>query len=251
MAWRDRSEGLERLLLTAAVFTAAVLIFTLYTRDARWRVCSTAEPDARIDACTNIIESGYEPAGSLSRAFSNRGAGYRRKGDLVQAMDDYDQAVRLSRANSRALHNRAVLYGEQKDYDRALTDLDRAIQIDPLYANAWNARCWTRILMGQAQQAVGDCTESLRLRPDDAVTLASRALAYLKLNRADRAITGYDAALKLAPKNASVLFGRGLAKHMKGEASAATDIAAAQAINAGIATQFEIYGVPSTASEPP
>ena len=32
-----------------------------------------------IRACTAIIESGYEPADGLSRAFSNRGAAFRRQ----------------------------------------------------------------------------------------------------------------------------------------------------------------------------
>ena len=248
MAWRDRSEGFERLLIVTAVFVAATLIFTLYTRDARWRTCSTAGPDARIETCTKIIESGYEPAGGLSRAYSNRGAALHRKGDAAHAMEDYDEALRLSPANSRALHNRGIVYGEQKQYDRAIEDFDRAIKLDPVYANAWNARCWTRILMDQLPEAVDDCTESLRLRAEDGVTLGSRALAYLKLKQADEAIADYTAALKTAPKNAASLFGRGLAKQIKGDASATADIAAAQALNTGVAKQFEQYGVSAAAS---
>lgn len=235
----------------AAVVTAAVVvILVLSKRDARWEVCSTAAPDIRIRACTAIIESGYEPSGGLSRAFSNRGAAFRRQGDLTHAMDDYDQAVRLSDTNSRAFHNRAVLYGEQRRYDLALADLDKAIALDPSYANAWNARCWTKVLVGDLTEAVGDCTESLKLHAADAVTLASRALAYLKQKRPDQAIADYDAALKIAPHSASSLFGRGVAKRMKGDASGDGDIAAAEAINGGIAGQFESYGVlPDTASE--
>lgn len=243
MFWRDRSEGVERILLGAAILVGVALLLLLSKRDARWEVCSTAAPDSRIAACTAIIESGYEPAGSLSRAFSNRGAAFRSKGDFALAMDDYDQAVRLSDSNSRALHNRAVLYGQQRQYDLALADLDRAVALDPSYANAWNARCWTRVLMGDLGEAVGDCTQSLKLHAADAVTLASRALAYLKLKQPDQAIADYNAALKLTPQSASSLFGRGVAKRMKGDASAANDIAAAQAINAGIAAQFEDYGV--------
>lgn len=76
------------------------------------------------------------------------------------------------------------------------------------------------------------------------MTLGSRALAYLKLKQPDQAIADYDAALKLTPQSASSLFGRGVAKRMKGDVSAAGYIAAAQAINAGVAEQFEKYGVP-------
>ena len=120
---RNRSEGMKRILLGAAFVVGVVMMLVLSKRTARWEVCSTAAPDTRITACTAIIESGYEPADGLSRAFSNRGAAFRRQGDLVHAMDDYDQAVHLSGTNSRALHNRAVLYGEQQRYDLALADL--------------------------------------------------------------------------------------------------------------------------------
>ncbi len=234
-----------RVFLGIGIAAGVALLLVLVKRDARWEICSAAASDTRIRACTAIIESGYEPADGLSRAFSNRGAAFRRQGDLGRALDDYDQAVRLSDTNSRAFHNRAVLYGEQRRYDLALADLDRAITLDPAYANAWNARCWTKVLTGDLAEALGDCTESLKLHAADAVTLASRALAYLKLNQPDQAIADYDAALKIAPRSAASLFGRGIAKRMKGDASAAGDIAAAKALNAGIAEQFEGYGVPS------
>lgn len=243
MIWRGRLKGRDRILLAVGAIASIALIVVLSKRDARWEVCSTAAPDVRIRACTAIIDSGYEPAAGLSRAFSNRGAAYRRQGDFVHAMDDYDQAVHLSDTNSRALHNRAVLYGEQRQYDRALADLNRAITLDPDYANAWNARCWTKVLTGDLGEAIGDCTQSLKLHAADAVTLASRGLAYLKLKQPDQAIADYDAALKLTPQSAASLFGRGVAKRMKGDDSAAGDIAAAQAINAGVAAQFEQYGL--------
>ncbi len=243
MKWRDLPEGFRRAILVAGATVSVVLMLALSKRDARWEVCSTAAPDVRIRACTAIIDSGYERADGLSRAFSNRGAAFRRQGDLARAMDDYDQAVRLSDTNSRAFHNRAVLHGEEQQYDLALADLDKAIALDPSYANAWNARCWTKVLTGDLTDAVADCTESLKLHAADAVTLSSRALAYLKLRQLDQAIADYDAVLKLSPQNATSLFGRGVAKRMKGDASARGDLTAAQAINAGIAEQFEKYGV--------
>ena len=245
MSLQRRTEVLRRSLLAIAIAVCVAFVLTAAKRDARWQLCSTAAPDVRIRACTAIITSGYEPADGLSRAFSNRGAAYRRQGAPIQAMEDYDQAVRLSGTNSRAFHNRGVLYGEQKRYDLALADLDKAIVLDPEYANAWNARCWTKVLMGDLAEAVGDCTTSLTLHAVDAVTLASRALAYLRLKQTDQAIADYDAALKLTPQSAVSLFGRGVAKRMKGDASAAADMAAAKAIDAGIAEQFEEYGVSS------
>jgi tetratricopeptide (TPR) repeat protein len=82
------------------------------------------------------------------------------------------------------------------------------------------------------------------MRPNDPYTLDSRALTYLKLGNLDAAIADYDAVLSAKPKLDSSLYGRGLAKRKKGDADGAErDIAAAKAINAGIADIFAPYGV--------
>lgn len=248
--WRDRSELFERTLLAVSLLVGATLLFMLYQRDTNWARCAGASPDTRIRACTAVINSGFEFAASLSRAYSNRGAAYRRKGDRDHALADYDEAVRLNPNNSRALHNRGVIYGEQELYELALEDFDTAIKIEPSYANAWNARCWTKVIMGRERDAVNDCTESLHLHAADPVTLRSRALAFLKLGEPSRAIADYDASLNFDPKNASALFGRGVAKQMQRVGSGTSDMTAAANINASVVHEFEKYGVSAGSGAP-
>ena len=101
----------------------------------------------------------------------------------------------------------------------------------------------TRALAGQLDGALADCNESLRLRPNSANVLDSRALVYLKSSRFDSAIADYDEALRLDANQARSLYGRGLAKQKKGDAAgAAADIAAAKAIRADIAAEFDSFG---------
>jgi tetratricopeptide (TPR) repeat protein len=74
--------------------------------------------------------------------------------------------------------------------------------------------------------------------------LDSRGLVNLKLSLYTAAIDDYDAALKLNPKQASSLYGRGIAKLMSGSSAAGNSyIAAAKAINPGIADEFGGYGI--------
>jgi hypothetical protein len=50
--------------------------------------------------------------------------------------------------------------------------------------------------------------------------------------------------LKVDPRMALSLYGRGLAKRKQGDASGAeSDIAAAKAINAGVADEFRHFGI--------
>jgi hypothetical protein len=58
------------------------------------------------------------------------------------------------------------------------------------------------------------------------------------------AIADYDAALKIKPNQASSLYGRGIGKLRIGKAAEGkADIAAAKAINSGIADEFASYGI--------
>jgi tetratricopeptide (TPR) repeat protein len=91
---------------------------------------------------------------------------------------------------------------------------------------------------------MADCNESLRVRPGDGNALRSRGLVHLKLKEVDSALADYDAALKADSKDAFSLYGRGTAKRWKGDATGAdADIAAAEQIRAGIAADFERYGL--------
>jgi hypothetical protein len=67
---------------------------------------------------------------------------------------------------------------------------------------------------------------------------------YLKLSQSLSAIADYDAALKIKPNLASSLYGRGVGKLRIGSvAEGNADIAAAKAINSGIADEFASYGI--------
>ncbi|MGY8704867.1 hypothetical protein RAD16_03870 [Bradyrhizobium sp. 18BD] len=123
----------------------------------------------------------------------------------------------------------------------------------PAQARQW---CFGASKLGDEQRLAG-CSAVLRANPSNALALANRgeifrrkgeterALATsLKLGNLDAAIADYDMALSAKPKLDSALYGRGLAKRKKGDAEgAARDIAAAKAINAGIADSFAHYGV--------
>jgi hypothetical protein len=57
------------------------------------------------------------------------------------------------------------------------------------------------------------------------------------------ALADYNAALALNPSKASSLYGRGIARQMQGDTTADADLAAAKAIQPGIAEQFSKWGV--------
>ena len=135
----------------------------------------------------------------------------RPKGDFDRAIQDYEQAIKLSRPRS-AHFNRGNAYLGKSQYDAAIDDYNQAIQLKSDFAPAFDNRCWARAVVGILQKALADCNEALRLMPNNPATLDSRGFVFLKMTHFDAAVSDYDAALAINPKLASALYGRGVAK---------------------------------------
>jgi tetratricopeptide (TPR) repeat protein len=200
--------------------------------------------DAQIEGCTALIKDGREPTLVLAIAHNNRGNAYSVKGDYDRAIQDYDEAIKLSPNYGFAYANRANTYQKLHEYARAVQDYDVALRVDPKLGTVWNGRCWARAIIGQLQAALTDCNTALGMTPNNAATLDSRGLTYLKMGRFDLAIKDYDSALRADPKFANALYGRGLAKLKKGDtAGGNADLAAAKALKTTIASDFSRYGL--------
>jgi tetratricopeptide (TPR) repeat protein len=203
-----------------------------------------AKDDARIAACTRVIDSGKWSGPSVAWAYSSRGSAYLSKGNLAKAIADFDVAIKLDPKSADTFYNRGIAYTDKGDFTRAKTDFDSAISLNPNDAGALASRCYVRAVTGsELDAALADCTKSLGLEANG-YTNDSRGLVYLKLNRFAEARADYDTAVKEDPKSASSLFGRGVAKKRLGDTAGANkDMAAAKAINSKIAATYASRGV--------
>lgn len=177
--------------------------------------------------------------------FTGLAAAYQAAGDLEEAGRQVDEALRLDPLNVAILVQRADVNLDRKRYDQALADSDRAVALRPDVASLWNSRCWTRAVSGKdLDKALADCDAALKMSPRMAAALDSRGLVRFRQGQFDAAIRDYDAALVESPKQAASLLGRGLARLKLGQkAEGQADLAAATALDAGIAQRFERYGL--------
>ena len=236
---------------TVAAITEAMVAITptRAQQSSLWTACSseTLSPDAAIESCTKIIQSGRETQQNLAIAYVNRGGGYDQKGDIARAIADFSEAIKLDSGNAAAYYNRGTVYAKKGDldraiadftkgieldpkdadayynrgltydhkgdYDRAIADYSKVIELDPKYVDAYDSRCWARATSSQPALALTDCDAALRLKPDDTYALDSRGFAYYMLARYDEALADYDAApetgaLALRPRHDQAEKGR-------------------------------------------
>jgi hypothetical protein len=159
------------------------------------------------------------------------------------AIQDLNRKIRSNPNDAIALYRRGQIYAKNDDFSRAIMDFDATIRLNPKDAEALNNRCWVRAIIGDLYAALQDCDASLQIRPNFVDSLDSRGFVKLKMGQPQNAIADYDAALQLSARKASSLYGRGIAKLRTGNATGNNDIAAAKAIDPGVADEFNRYGV--------
>jgi lipoprotein NlpI len=180
-------------------------------------------PDAQINACTSLIQSGQKlgqksgqkssQASGKSSApyYANRCWAYKAKGDYDSAMQDCNEAIRIDPANARAFGGRGAMYGERGEVDRAIAEFNEAIRLDPKSVSAFNNRGTAYKAKGEFDRAIAEFNEAIRLDPKSAIAFNNRGDTYKAKNDLDRAIADYDEAIRLDPKFAKSYFGRGIA----------------------------------------
>lgn len=114
--------------LAAAVWAAPG---SAQTQAEARRMCTDADPEVSFRGCTAMIESGRESGNNLALAFFNRGNFHNRKAQYDQALQDYDQAIRLNPSYDRAYGNRGNVWFRMGQLDRAIADYDECLRLNP------------------------------------------------------------------------------------------------------------------------
>ncbi len=150
------------------------------------------------------------------------------KDDDKDAIERYDEAIRLDPEDADAYIKRGNSYYKLTQYKRAIEDYDKALLIDPgnRTATAWRDRVVLILSIivdqyfnsayycadkGDYQKAVEFYNEAIRLNPQDAMAYNNRGWAYNELGQHERALRDFDEAIRLSPDDANAYFNRAYA----------------------------------------
>ena len=103
-------------------------------------LCNSLEDSkaqARIAACTAIIDARTGTAASVAVAHNNRGITYALAGQFDKALEDFEAAVALDPTSAKAFNNRGLIHQKQAAYDRAIKDFSELIGFDPANADTF------------------------------------------------------------------------------------------------------------------
>jgi len=104
-----------------------------------------------------------------------------------------------------------------KEYDQALDDYNEALRLDPSCAAAYAARGRAWAKKHYRDREVADLTESIKLEPNNPTYRVARAESWTAQGMHKPAMADYDDALRLEPENPAIWVSRGneWRRHMK------------------------------------
>jgi tetratricopeptide (TPR) repeat protein len=124
------------------------------------------DPHIRLAYCTKLIESGKSVGEAKAWAFIARGDAFLEDEQYEQAIDSYNEAIRLKPGDAEAWVNRGLAYGYSGETDKAINDYDAAIRLDPKDVRALNNRGWAYRTKAKYDLALQDLNLAIKLEPD-------------------------------------------------------------------------------------
>src|SRR5829696_5659877 len=117
-------------LLFAAQQSAVAQDFSPATKQERedtWKKCRGNDPDARLLACSQLIDARQDTAIEIASAYYARGNAYRQKSLFTQALDDYNAAISANPSLSDAYGDRGITLTILGRYADAIADFTQVI----------------------------------------------------------------------------------------------------------------------------
>lgn len=201
--------GLSRLAprLTVTFATALMLIFAAVS----WQRTAVYQ---NIDA---LWSDTLAQNPSCWMAYNNLGLTYYKRGDLEDAMAQYQKALAINAHLAEPHNNLGNALVQQRKIGDALTEYETALDIDPYYGRAHNNLGNALFQSGRVDEAIAHYKRALEIDPRyvDAYNNLGNALG--QKGDLNNAVTAYDEALQIAPADARAHDGLGNALNQSGK----------------------------------
>jgi tetratricopeptide (TPR) repeat protein len=143
------------------------------------------------------LEAGYPD--TLPNAWNNLGLLAAREDKTNEAIEYFQQALRLSPSHLIALNNLGNAYRQQKSWDAARHAFERALEVDGSDAEANYGLAMVSAQQGDTEGAYEHLQRALKTRPDYPEALNNLGILYLRTQRTNEAVTTFEQCIRVAP----------------------------------------------------
>ena len=120
-------------------------------------------------------------------------------------------------------YNRGLLHTQAKEYRQAIEDYNEAVKLNPRFVDAYLKRCEMRYKMGDNKGVLSDCQEVLNIDPTVAKAYYYQGRARYSLGYSEPAIESYSSAIAQEQNYPQAHYYRGVAHKDAGDMAAAVE----------------------------
>jgi Flp pilus assembly protein TadD len=171
----------------------------------------------QIDEAIRQYQEAIRLKPDYADAHNNLGAALDKKGQSDEAIRQYQEAIRLKPACAETHNNLGIALLRKGQIDEGISQYQEAIRLKPDYADAHNNLGIALVSKGRIDEALGHYQEALRLNPDYAEAHNNLGNALGEKGQIDEAIRQYQEAIRLKPDNAEAHNNLGIALVSKGQ----------------------------------
>jgi tetratricopeptide (TPR) repeat protein len=159
----------------------------------------------QIDEAISQYQETIRLKPDYAEAHKNLGTALDKKGQTAEAINQLQEAIRLKSDYADAHNDLGVVLGKKGQTDEAISQLQEAIRLKPDHAKAHNNLGLALATKGQTDEAIRQYQEALRLKPDYAEAHYSLGVVLVNQGQMDAAIRQYQEAIRLRPAYAEAL----------------------------------------------
>ena len=138
-----------------------------------------------------------------SLAHYNLGAALSRAGRFKEAVEHYEQALKINPDFVEARNNLGNCLFQAGRFEEAIAHHERVLQIEPGSLGTHNNLGSALLQAGRVSEAIGQFEQVLRLKPDYPEVHYNLGIALNRANRVSEAIRHFEQALQLRPDYAA------------------------------------------------
>ncbi len=189
--------------------------------------------EGRLKEAINSYNQALKIYPEMADVWNNRGVVLTRLKLYEDAIASYDRSLQVRADYADAWNNRGVSLIELQHYQEAINSFEQALKVKPDYADAWNNRGVCLAKVQKYQEAVKSYNQAIAIKNDYSDAWNNRGVALMKLGIYGEAIACYDNAVKIKPDFFSAWYNQARCYSLKGQVQAAvTSLNKAISLNA-------------------